>query len=274
MRYLSYLSAFAVLCAANTAAAVEVNSCAIRRATDVLSCAIQNHPNVVQAKSQIPIAGINKEISSRWLNPDLDGGVNYATEDDGTGWQAELAIMQTIETSSKRQARIGKAAAELASAATLTEEQKEITAFQVLSILNRLRQIEKEQKLLQKTIATFENVIKKYKARPALSPEEKISLDLFQFALNSYRLEKDQLASEEKGYAGNLKIILNSDIAITDKVFLYPPQVWPTISDGTINSIELAKENINIDRANADYLDAKSSSFGGIRVGPYIQTKP
>jgi outer membrane protein TolC len=264
----------AALAIANTAAAAEAARCEISRATDVLRCATQNHPNVVQAKSQIPIASINREISARWPNPDLDGGVVYANEDDGQGWQAEIGIMQTIETPSKRQARAGKAMAELASATILTEEQKETTALQVLAMLNRLRQIEKELTLLQKTIATFENVIKKYKARPALPPEDKISLDLFKFALNSYQIEKDQLASEKKGHASNLKFILDSDITITDKVFLYPPQVWPAITDGAINSIELAKENINIDRANADYLEAKSSSFGGVRVGPYVQTKP
>jgi hypothetical protein len=34
------------------------------------------------------------------------------------------------------------------------------------------------------------------------------------------------------------------------------------------------KESANVIKAKADYLEAKSSSFGGFRVGPYIQTEP
>jgi outer membrane protein TolC len=251
--------------------------CTINQATDVLNCALKQHPSLLQAQYQISISNINKNIADRWLTPNLElsGGYNQE-EEDNKGLEMELAIMQPIETATKRQARINKAKAEVDAATTGFEGQKEITAFQVLNVLNRLRQIQKERDVLIETLKTFSDIITKYKARPTLSPEEKISLDLFQFVLNSYQLEKNQLATEEKTYINNLKSILNIPFSANEKIFYYPPRVWPSIkASSTIeNSADLLQEQVNIKRAKADVLEAKASSFGGLSIGPYLQTRP
>ena len=250
--------------------------CEIHRGSDALLCALKKHPSIVLAQTQVPIASINRELSSRWLNPELEAGVGYtSTAADGTGITVDIAVMQTIETSSKRGARRAQANAEYAYAFATLEEQKEEAMMQMLSTLNRLRQIDKEKHLLDETINTFVRLIRRYNARPALSPEDRISADLFRFVLNNYRIEKNQLEAEEKELIGTLEPILCCDTSITQKLFLYSPKIWPKIDDNNIeNSTILAKEQANIDQAKANYLDAKSSSFGEFRVGPYIQTKP
>lgn len=251
-------------------------ACEVASGKGVLSCALENHPNIIKSNAEGKIKSINKELSSRWLNPDFEAGLGYNREEaDKRGVELDLAIMQPIEMPGKRQARINKAEAEYDFAATSVEEQKEIATVQVLTILNRLRQIDKEKRVLDETIGTFSKAIDQYKNRPVLSPEDEISLDLFRSALNNYRIERNQLQAEEKGYLSNLRTILNKDVALSRKLFYFPPKVWPKlVADSIENSTDLQKENANIALAKADFLDAKYSNFGGLSVGPYIQTRP
>jgi cobalt-zinc-cadmium efflux system outer membrane protein len=265
---------FALLFGAATAAQAE--TCEINKATDILTCAIEKHPSVQQANAQIPIAGINKEIAGAWPNPELEMGIGYSGEDEQyRGTQAEIAIMQTIETPARRKARTTKASAGYSYALATAEGQKEMVAVQMLTGLNRLRQINKEKRIFDEITATFGGIIKKYNARPVLSPEDKVSLDIFKSTLETAKLEKNQLAVEEKNLVGNMRLVLGSDWNPNEKMFLYAPLVWPAIKrDGIGNSVALARESVNIELARAEYYDAKSSAFGGIRVGPYIQTRP
>lgn len=274
MRHLRQcLFIFLISLTVSAAGAAEV--CEINKAADVIACAIKNHPNVVQAEAQVPIASINKELSSRWLNPELEGGAGYTREADESGLIGEIAVMQTIETLTKRNARRTQADAEYDLAFAASAEQREQAAVQTLSILNRLRQIDRERYMLDETIKIFSAVIKRYKARPALSPEDRVTADLFGFVLTNHRIEKNQLDGEEKELAGNLKTILARDIPALQKFFLYSPKVWPKIgADNVENSAVLTREQANITQARAAYLEAQSSSFSGFRIGPYIQTKP
>ncbi|MDR2337570.1 MAG: TolC family protein [Deltaproteobacteria bacterium] len=276
MKYIMTL-AISMALASITQLAQASEGCSINRASDVLNCALEQHPSLLQAKSQISISSINQDLANRWLSPSLEVSGGYNQEDDDLrGFEIDVAIMQPLETLTKRQARIKKAQTEFAAATTSLEGQKEITAFQVMTLLNRLRQIAKERGVLIEITKTFSDVIQKYKARPALTPEDKISLDLFQFAFNNYQLEKNQLAVEEKGYLNNLKAILNVPFSVTEKIFYYPPRQWPTLTSITLaeDNVDLAQERINIARARVDFLEAQASAFSGLSIGPYIQTRP
>lgn len=275
MKYVQYLIGLFVLF--NVGAVFSAPVCKVTNANDVLDCALKHSPNVVSSTSAISVASINKDISGRFLNPDLEitGGYNKE-EDDQKGIVMGLSVMQTIETPTKRKARVNKASAELLAAAAGYTEQKEITAVQVLTILNRLRQIEQEKSVLNETISTFSNIIKKYNGQSALSYEDKVSADLFKLALNNYQIEKNQLAGEEKNYLANLQSILNMPVKMNRKLFFYPPKIWPKIGKNASvdNSIDVALQKADVDRYKAGFLEAKTSSFNSVSVGPYVNTRP
>ncbi|MDR3208729.1 MAG: hypothetical protein LBT45_02660 [Rickettsiales bacterium] len=245
--------------------------CEVTKPADAILCAIENHPNVLASKAGAMTADAGRDIASRWLNLELEGGAGYAEENGLRGAQIELGVMQTIETPARRGAKKGRALAEYTHANAAAGGAGEQAAAEMLFILNRLRQIDRERRALDETIGTFARLVKKYNARPALSPEDRVSKDLFGFALKNYDIERNRLAAENKKLLGNLNAILG----IEKEMFVYPPRRWPAISDdGFDSSAELLKESANVIRANADYLGAKSSSFGGFRAGPYIQTAP
>lgn len=275
MKHLTY-TLMCTLALTATVAQATVAPCTPETPAQALECALKNHPDIIGADTAVPIAAINKDLAGRWQNPDFEAGVGYNREEsDQKGVELDLAIMQPIETPKKREARRNKAAADYTSATLSLDQQKEIAAIQTLTILNRLRQITSEKRVFDETIGTFSKVIKAYQNRPALSPEDEISLDLFKSALNTYRLEKNQLQGEENGYKANLKTILNTDVKIEKNLYCFPPKKWPILTDSTItNSTDLQLGQAAIARANAEFLDAKTSSFGGFSVGPYVQTRP
>lgn len=251
--------------------------CKINSASDILNCAFTNNPDIIQADSNKQIAGINKDVTGRWLNPNVEAGVGYNMEEiDNYGVELEFAVTQTIENPSKRKARVNKSAAEYTSAELLSEGQKELVTMQVLNILNRLRQIEREQAVLNRTIKAYTSVIKSYESRPVLSPEDEVSLSLFYSVLNNYRMENNKLSMELNQYMNSLKTIVNQEVVYKKNIFFYPPQKYPVILETAdiTNSVALQQANANVALANAYLQDQKNYNFTDFSIGPYVTTSP
>lgn len=250
--------------------------CTINSASDVLKCAFLNNPEIILADSNKQIAGINKDVTGRWLNPNLEAGVGYNMEEiDNYGVELDFALTQTIENPAKKKARVNKFAAEYNTAELMAESKKEMVTLQVLNVLNRLRQIEKERDILNKAINAYVRVIKSYESRPVLSPEDEVSLTLFYSVLNNYRMENNKLSMEIDQLVNNLKTIINYDIAYNKNIFFYPPAKYPKITDVDVtNSIALQQENANVALANAYLQDQKNYNFTDFSIGPYLTTSP
>lgn len=255
---------------------VFAEECVINSASDVLKCAFVNNPEILLAESNKEIAGINRDVTGRWINPNLEAGVGYNMEEvDNYGVELDFALTQTIENPAKKKARVNKSAAEYNTAELLAESQKEMVTMQVLNILNRLRQIEREQKILKKAVAAYESVIKSYEKRPVLSPEDEVSLSLFYSVLNNYRLENNKLFMEINQQINALKTIINYDVVYGNNIFLYPPVKYPEINEIDVtNSIALQQENANVALANAYLQDQKNYNFTDFSIGPYVTTSP
>lgn len=250
--------------------------CKITSASDVLKCAFVNNPEIMLADSNKQIAGINKDITGRLINPNLEAGVGYNMEEvDNYGVELDFALTQTIENPAKRKARINRLTAEYTAAELMVESKKEMVTLQILTILNRLRQIEKEQSILNKAIGAYVSVIKSYERRPVLSPEDEVSLTLFYSVLNNYRMENNQLTMEIDQHINTLRTLMNYDIAYNKKIFYYPPQKYPVITDIDVtNSILLQQEKANVAIANAYLQDQKNFNFTNFSIGPYVTTSP
>lgn len=250
--------------------------CKITSASDVLKCAFVNNPEIMLADSNKQIAGINKDITGRLINPNLEAGVGYNMEEvDNYGVELDFALTQTIENPAKRKARINRLTAEYTAAELMVESKKEMVTLQILTILNRLRQIEKEQTILNKAIGAYVSVINSYEKRPVLSPEDEVSLTLFYSVLNNYRMENNQLTMEIDQHINTLKTLMNYDIAYNKKIFYYPPKKYPKITDIDVtNSILLQQEKANVAIANAYLQDQKNFNFNNFSIGPYLTTSP
>ncbi|MFV0625773.1 MAG: TolC family protein [Alphaproteobacteria bacterium] len=250
--------------------------CKPQNGYDVLTCAQAKSPDLLNAKAQEPVYVQYQKQSKQWFAPELDGGLNYTRADDEKGVEVELALLQNIEMPSKRKARQDKAKAALNSSRLSTLEQEEKTTYEGLLLLNRLRQVSKEKEVVIEAIETFEKVLKKYRQSSVLSPEDEVSKDVFLLALKGYKIEIQQLVDEENTLKSALSYMLQleKNTKITSSWFLYAPKVWPMIKDvDVVKSYEIEQENLSLELAQADYLEAKSSN-ASFNVGPYIATKP
>lgn len=271
-----YVAGLCVLLGTGAAYAVEPD-CPITGARSVLDCALKQNSAVLSSSAAVSIAEINRDLSKRYLNPSLEltGGYGNASADE-RGVKMGIAVMQTFETSDKRRAKINRATAELEEAIAGSVKQKEITAVRILTVLNRLRQIDAEKSALDETIATFSDIIGKYNAQSALSYEDKISGDLFKLALNNYKIEKNQLEAEERNHIAAVQNVVNAEITASKLLFFYAPAVWPEISRAASfeNSSDIALKQAEVNKSKADFLDAKTSNFDSFSIGPYFDSKP
>lgn len=271
----------AVLCtglvAVSASASAYANGvCEINTARDVLNCAMERNPNMIVAQGSASAASIKKDISGRWVNPVLDISSGYNNELDYRRKYTEVSIMQEIDGYAKRKAKKGKASAEYNAATAGLESQKEIVTVEILTMLNRTRQIEKEKVILDEITGVFANVIKRYKNRPALSPEDQISGDMISMAMNNYVVERNKLSAEEKTYLANLNAMLDKPMPMDKQLFFYPPQYWPTLNvESAIgNSTDIAREQAVVDMAHANYYEDRADAISSFSIGAYAKTRP
>lgn len=278
MFYKNKIATFVFLSIMINASVASASSCKLANGFDVLECALGNNPDILRSNAQIPVYDQYQKQSKKWFKPEVDAGLNYTKGDDDKGVQLELAVMQNIENPSKRKAQIDQAEAFLASSKIISEEEQNQTSFEVLTLLNRLRQISKEKSVVNEAIQTFENVLGKYKKIASLSPEDEISAEVFDMALKGYKIEYAQLLDEENNYHNRLKTMLNIDSKTIDNSwFLSSPKIWPDFSNDELqieNSVDMRKEKVAIDLAKANHMEVKASNFSGVNVGPYIATRP
>lgn len=271
---ISSLAGLSVLLCAHAAAAD--GACEITDALSVLNCAVMQNVDVLTAKADVGIGRLNKEQAERLFFPTMEITGGYANGTDDRGFKAELAVMQTFDTPAARKAKIDGAAAEVRLSEARETAQKQRVALQVLSLLNRLRQIGRETDVLSESAAAYAKVIAKYNQKSALSYEDGISLELFKMALDNQKIEINRLNGEQDGAFAELQSFLNQKIAPSKTLFLHAPKAWKTVdsdAESFENGAEIQESKAVLAKAKASYAESKTANFGSFGIGPYLSSQ-
>jgi hypothetical protein len=152
---------------------------------------------------------------------------------------------------------------------------KEEIARKTVLNLHRLRQISSERQIVEEALSTFNTIIRQYKSRQALSPEQNVSLNVFLLAQGDYVLKKSALIQEQeflKAYfdlatQGSFESVLNSLPAKKER--------WPVI-DGAGASLEIRGSRIQESKAQAALAKsevdlASSEPKPDLEIGPLVE---
>lgn len=226
-------------------------------------------PELQIGRSEVLVSERSIDRAEQFLNPDVTIG-SWKGRANNLDWkQTDISVLQPIELGGKRSGRIEYARAQANLSRGSFAQSKNDVRSSALLTLHRLRQLLYEKTLIEEAQVAFDKLIKSYKKRPQLSPEQSTSLFLFQMAKRDYDLQHTSAENELQSLS--MEVMRISGIDVKSVVPILPRKVvsWPQISPSSeINSpaLQIAKAQVELSRSELNL--AKSESWPTPSVGP------
>lgn len=237
---------------------------------DVLSCVLINHPSVLRADAER--LRTEKLESKAGQRPNFEfTGKALKNLSDSSQSSGEMDVSYTFELGGKRSARIEKARFEGELGRVDLESTRSESLLRTLLALQRLKNLKMEEQLVEDGISTFEKIVKTFRLRLKLTPEQDVSMSVYQLALEDYKIRRVQLSTERSSLLKPLELETGGKIEVSDT--LYPPkrEYWPEIAGKeAVNfkpaSIRLIETTLHI--AEAEKGVAESEAWPDLKLGP------
>lgn len=251
--------------------------CSLNSPQDVIDCALSNHPEAQRAKlSNLQAENFESQASQR-PNPEFNGRSLFGKSlgDDAITHEANLA--HTVELGGKRGSRIEKALAEKDSVVATSQRSREEVLLETIRNLYRIRQAKDELHTLDEALETFGRIQQQFRSRPRRTPEQEVSLGVFDIAEGDYQLRKAALETELATDIREIELAIGQDFQPSDKVLPARRKTWPSINDqAPVSSFKGSAMNsvrAGLKLAEADLSVAQSLSWPNFKIGPSFQSQ-
>ncbi|MDO8519846.1 MAG: TolC family protein [Deltaproteobacteria bacterium] len=250
-------------------------ACVIASTQDILACALKNHPDIIRSETAAERDHMLVKMARQRPNPEITSKVVTGTNDSPVNLATETTLFHTLELGWKRGARIHQARAlgELADAGLL--ETREEVSFNMVLALNRLRQIRAEKEFLAEAVSTFGKIIRQFKSRSLLPPEQEISLSVFEVARGDYELQKNVLLDDERELITFVELGTGTSFDKIKKFLPNPKKRWPEIVDkaGEGKASAIQKAEAELKKAKASLQAARRDIWPDMKMGPTVETE-
>lgn len=237
----------------------------------VIACAESKSPDVVRAELIAKEKNALTGVAGQYQNPELSVETFNGTIDSQQRSETDVSLAFPIELGGKRSARNQIASgAKFKADLELLQARAEVRKSVSLKLF-RLRQITSEIEMVDESIQAFTKLVKQYEGRPALSPEQEVTLTVFKVAKSEYSFKKMDYDEELLSLASFFKVTTGLSIEELKKVL--PPKVvkWPTAKNGNekLNSSPLVTiYEAEIQIAKGELSKAQGESWPTLSIGP------
>ncbi|MFM6928475.1 MAG: TolC family protein [Bdellovibrio sp.] len=228
--------------------------------SDIVNCAERMSPDVLGSEAEINVKKGQVEASGQLLNPELSLQSTTGTLQSERRTETDVSLAFPIEIGGKRSARKQVAQAEFLKSGKELEIKRAEGRKNVILKLNRLRQIYDELALVEESRETFAKLLRQYQGRPALSPEQEVSLTVFRTARGDYNFKKISYEEELGALASFFRVSTGLTLEQVKKAL--PPKIskWPTL-------------NVTVPEAKASPLSALYEADVAVAQGELDQAK-
>ncbi len=248
---------------------------AIESPQEVIQCALKNDPRVKTSQLDVEEAKGKIEQAGQIPNLEFESDLSYTNNFDSDRYTTDVKLLHTLELGGKRGARLKKANALKGKAEIQDYLNRGNVVIETVISLNRYRQILDELKSVKEILETFSRIERVYKRKSSLSPEQKVSLDVFELAASDQMLIKSKLELELSHLRRDLALSLGTDIQLNETILPKSISNWPDIiaSEKIENSpqVKASVEEENVALGEMDI--AKSGAWPDVMIGPSIASE-
>lgn len=244
---------------------------------DVIDCALSNHPEAQRAKlSNLQAENLESAASQR-PNPEIGGKSVFGKSLGDNVINHEVNLAHTVELGGKRGARIDKALAEKETVAASSQRSREEVLLETLHGLYRLRQIQDELHTLDEALQTFSRIQRQFRSRPRRTPEQEVSLAVFDVAEGDYQLRRAALEAELATHTREIELAIGRSFDPTPNVLPPKRTKWPTFSEEKTPTIfkgsAMNSVRAGLKLAEAELSVAQSLSWPNFKIGPSFESQ-
>lgn len=243
-----------------------------KTAMDVVTCALDQHPQVKRSQLAFDQTKTLVEVSRQIPNPELDLQSANGTREGVGASSTDVGLLQIIEWGGRRSSRIASAEAH---GAIVGAERREVQADVVRETvrnLHRLRQVDLEKSLLIDTVETLQKMISQQMSRPALTPDQQVTLSVYRMALADARIKQSEIYEEERKLEHYFHVSTGHSLAELKLVLPEAPVTWPKLqAASTASSPRIAKAMADRDFASARLMGERSLAWPQLRLGPMVK---
>lgn len=250
---------------------------AIASAQDILECALQRHPDVMDARNENSRDENLVNVARQRPNPEVDSQVLGGETADDTYLNTNTTLLHTVELGGKRKARMAQAGVLFDKSTTILRHNRETTALQTVLALYRLRQIKTELARINETVSLFDKILRSFRERPKLTPEQEVSNASFELAREDYRLKRAVLVQEQSTLSHSLELATRVSYGQLEKHLPPFKSQWPQPPldhdvEGSGNAM-VANALADQKLAAANLKVAQSKVWPDLKIGPSFTTE-
>lgn len=235
-----------------------------------LQCAGQVSGDIQIAESQLKAAGELEGIARQWSNPELDAESVKKGAEKG---ETTLSLMFNLRLGGKRSAEIDEALGEVEKARANRDLGVSRARLDLMLALYRLSHIRNEASVEEESIDTFGKIVSQFQKKPALAPEQEVSLSVFRMAVSDHQLRLTKLRSEEEAVTQGITAVTGYSKDVIQKSLPVRKSNWPSISSNAVKEeapqVRLALGELKVAKAQKDKADA--GAWPDLKIGPVLK---
>lgn len=247
------------------------------RAFALEQCSFPNWESLVERSDEksveIKILDLNKEALKRSqsiaaLSPTsiLNGEVVKGSERIGDG-ELEASYLFVWENQKKRDARVAVFSESINSVDAIKDEKRAKTRVDLALALQRLQQIAEEKEAFQESRDTYLRLGKKIRALPVLSPEQQLTLSIFQLAADESSTKMASLSAEESQYRRTIERATQCSAAVVNFKLSLPKNLKMDAGEsGTSPAEKVLASEARVSLAERE--SANAETIRNIEFGP------
>lgn len=250
------------------------NDCSsIKSSSDVIECAIKKSPDIQSAELELKRSQEQITAAGQWQNPELSVQSVSGTIDSDKRQETDISLGIPIQLGGKIAAREIAARSESLLAEALLFEAKAKIKTEVSLKLHRLRQLLHEQEIIDESIGAFSKLVTQYSKRPGLSPEQQMTLSVYQLSKGDYELQKSESMDELLQLNAYFKMQVGLSVDQLKKHLPASLKSWPLVKVIDSKKLSPAQQRLmaELESSKASLAAAQSEAWPTLTVGPTVK---
>ena len=247
-------------------------TCSPESYTELLKCIDKGSPEVAIAEQQLKAAGELEARARQWANPDLEIE-SLAKGSDKSETTATLLF--NLRLGGKRSAEVAQAEAETEQAIARRDLSVGNAKLNAMLALYRLAHLKAEIAVVEESGMTFGKIVRQYQKRPALAPEEKVSLSIFKIATADNVLSLNKLKTEQNALLSELSVLSGASTESILKSLPESKTSWPQLAEPEkkAESPQVRSAAAEVKLAESEKSKAEGEAWPDLKIGPTMKVQ-
>ncbi|OYZ23516.1 MAG: hypothetical protein B7Y39_04210 [Bdellovibrio sp. 28-41-41] len=247
-----------------------VADCKVSSYVDLVRCAEKRSSDIQISEQQLKSAEKLADVANQWINPDLDADTVAKGSDRS---ETNITLLFNLRLGGKKDALISEAQSEIERARANRDLGVHRSRLELMLGLYRLAHIKSEIHIEEESVETFSKISQQYQKRPALSPEQDVSLSVFKMALADHQLRLTKLKSDEEKLYQEIMAVTGLPKSLISKNLPLPKKAWTPLdgSSTTDESPQVRAALADLKLAKSQRQKTESESWPDLKIGPSMK---